>query len=255
MEGLPGPLRAEMFRSGIDPREISLVREGAGTQYADRVTATREGEVLLFEGDIELAGASREKRLFDVLGISIAEGRGKWPAGVVPYFTQPGLADRVGAAVAHWKAMTPLTFPKASSEASYLSFEDRGVCRSRIGRAVGGQVVSLSNACSVGDIIHEIGHAIGLWHEQSRTDRDDHVRVHLDRVPPGDRFNFAKHDGSAVHRGEYDVRSIMHYPSTAFSATGEPTITLLDGSPIEPATGLSPGDVAAVRELYAELDW
>ena len=41
----------------------------------------------------------------------------------------------------------------------------------------GEQNVILSNQCVTGDVIHEIGHTVGLWHEQSRADRDNFIRI------------------------------------------------------------------------------
>ena len=59
-----------------------------------------------------------------------------------------------------------------------------------IGRRGGRQVVSIGKNCDrVGIIIHELMHALGFWHEQSRPDRDEHITIHLDDIKSG-LFNF-----------------------------------------------------------------
>lgn len=58
---------------------------------------------------------------------------------------------------------------------------------------------------------HEIGHALGLWHEHSRPDRDNFVKVNTGNVAAGGLGNFRK-IRSADHFGvTYDFGSVMHY--------------------------------------------
>ena len=75
--------------------------------------------------------------------------------------------------------------------------------------------------------MHEIGHAIGLWHEQSRPDRDRFVRIVWDNIADGsdedsntenERNQFRKRTTYEVdHYGStYDYGSIMHYSKFAF---------------------------------------
>ena len=67
----------------------------------------------------------------------------------------------------------------------------------------------------IGVTLHEFFHAIGSWHEQSRTDRDDHIIINTDNIQNRRGHNFAKKTSSQMdlYGTEYSFRSIMHYGS------------------------------------------
>ena len=61
----------------------------------------------------------------------------------------------------------------------------------------------------IGTPVHEIGHVLGLWHEQQRSDRDDSIRVLWDNVGSmAGQFYMRRTDNKGV---PYNVASVMHY--------------------------------------------
>lgn len=88
-----------------------------------------------------------------------------------------------------------------------------------------GQPVKLSMSCNRGKIMHELGHALGFYHEHQRLDRDQYIEIHEENVLPGREDNFLMLPASEINGSEYDYGSIMHYPSNVFSRNGLDTIT------------------------------
>ena len=70
---------------------------------------------------------------------------------------------------------------------SPLSFYFNASCWSSVGNQEEGlQQLSIGANCDrIGTIQHEFLHALGFWHEQSRSDRDDYVSIIWDRIQPG----------------------------------------------------------------------
>ena len=70
-----------------------------------------------------------------------------------------------------------------------------------------------------GVIMHELMHAVGFWHEQSRADRDDYVTINWDNIKPGHGGNFKKYSLDKIqHLGaDYDYCSLMHYKASYFA--------------------------------------
>ena len=120
---------------------------------------------------------------------------------------------------------------------------------------LGKQGLSLGTNClTIPIILHEIGHALGFWHEHTRPDRDDYVDVHYSNILPEYLKNFEKLEDSVTFDlgVGYDYNSIMHYNEDFFARfPGTPTLTAKAvGIPIGQAVQLSPFDILQANLLY-----
>jgi len=154
----------------------------------------------------------------------------KWP-DTIPYAFEDTLPDKgkeaVASAIGNYNKYTCIRFVERTTERNYLSFYKGTGCWSYIGRIGGRQRISLGDGCHYKKTaVHEIMHALGFKHEQSRPDRDDYVVINWDNIKAGKSGNFAKHAASAIesHGTTYDFRSVMHYSKKAFSTNGKSTI-------------------------------
>lgn len=190
-----------------------------------------------------------------LLGVVIRGAQFRWPKNApIPYEIEPNLPqkDRVEKALAHWVDNTAFEFKKREpADTDFIAFLPvDGGCASNVGRQGGRQEIWLGPGCSTGNVIHEIGHAIGFWHEQSRADRDQHVEIVWANIDLRFRHNFEQHVHDGIDVGFYDFESIMHYPSKAFSVNGQDTIRpKTPGVQIGQRVKLSDGDKATAEKI------
>ncbi|XP_055347982.1 high choriolytic enzyme 1-like [Paramacrobiotus metropolitanus] len=130
-------------------------------------------------------------------------------------------------------------------------------CSSYVGRQGGAQELSLGNDCfEHGIIIHELMHALGFGHEQSRTDRDSYVDINWSNIAEADRHNFDKYEANTITTSgtTYDFGSVMHYGKNDFAIDAD-SWTIRPKSPWQNTTigqriGMSATDIREINALY-----
>lgn len=174
----------------------------------------------------------------------------RWTNSRVPYvIVNTSRTSDILEALAMIEANSNVDFVVRTSETNYVSFIDGDGCSSYVGMIGGNQNITIGSLCPIGSIVHEICHALGIWHEQSRPDRDNSIVINYQNIQQGASSNFDKVP-TALNYGQFDLSSIMMYGSFAFS-TGGPTITRLDGSTFSAnRDNLTLTDIQSITDLY-----
>lgn len=210
------------------------------------------------DGDVDGAPISvRRKR-------NAARDRKKlWVTRVIPYAYHRGFPESfkstIQEAISEFENRTCLRFVKRTNEPLFILFiHDKG-CWSAVGRQYWmtgiGQQLSLGPGCNhKGTIMHELMHATGFWHEQSRPDRNLYVEVLWENIEQYEDHNFNKYNHRDIDllKIPYDFDSIMHYGRKSFSKNGKDTIrSILDPNrPLGQRDGFTDLDVHEINVLY-----
>ncbi|KAM8888022.1 hatching enzyme 1.2-like [Synchiropus picturatus] len=225
-------------------------------ERANRDLIRSADEPTLVEGDIAVDEAERNADPCTSRGCLW----GKWTDGKVyiPYYIANHFSSREKSIITRglesFSSFSCIRFrPSRSSDRDWLNIESQNGCWSYVGRRGGKQVLSLarSGCLYLGTVQHELLHALGFNHEQTRSDRDNHIKVLLQNVISGMEHNFNKI--ATLNQGTpYDYNSVMQYHKYAFSKNNQPTMLPIPNSNVSfgNAQQMSRNDIARLNTLY-----
>ena len=161
-----------------------------------------------------------------------------WPNAQIPFVIDEKLQSKakIYKAMKAWSDSGAIEFVERTVEENFVIFtaSDENECVSQVGTIGGRQELRLGDNCGYSNILHEMGHLIGLQHEHNRPDADEHLKLNLQAINPDRLSNFKswnaetsyadiRVDLSSDGYGDYDFHSIMHYRKNAFSRCNEST--------------------------------
>ncbi|XP_031960176.1 meprin A subunit alpha [Corvus moneduloides] len=196
---------------------------GAGEIFKDIPQINLAAGLDLFQGDILLPKNQRNALRSETY-------RWKFP---IPYILGDDLDLNAKGVILQafemFRLKSCVDFKPYEGERTYIFFSKQDGCWSMVGDLQTGQNLSIGSGCDYRAIVeHEILHALGFYHEQSRMDRDDYVNIWWDEIIAGKEHNFVKYNDSYITdlNTPYDYESLMHYEPLSFNKNESvPTIT------------------------------
>jgi hypothetical protein len=220
---------------------------------------------------IEAAGENQApSEAYGQMGVGLpTDSSFLWTNGLVPYTISNDVPNdnRVDDAIKHIESNTSIRFVRRTSNNArrypnyieIISNGNKGWSSSKVGMRGGRQLLRFSDRHSWKILVHEFLHALGMYHEQSRSDRDEYVEIRWNNIPDGPppegennwTGNFQKKP-DAVDYFDYDYGSIMHYGPKNFARDrSKPTIV-----PCQPDVTIgqrermSYGDRQTIAKMY-----
>jgi len=218
------------------------------------------GNYYILQGDIrlnknEIDSISKLQKLK-----SSAVNNRKWQNSKVYYRIEGGFpnSQRVTDAINHIQSSTNVIFEYNSYASDYIEivYDESITSSDWIGKKGGRQVIGIADWATTGNVIHEICHALGLFHEQSRADRDNNIIVNLNNIDPDWQSQYKKYSESGYSGFDFnlfDFGSIMLYSSDN-SYNGNWSMTRLNGNPFfGQRISLSNDDINILNYLYENI--
>ncbi|MCU1329197.1 MAG: hypothetical protein JWN34_4567 [Bryobacterales bacterium] len=237
--------------------------EGNEIRYTtDGPFAVVEGDMILGRtSDLDLYRAAQGSGKTALRPNSLAQnfsgtGAQLWTNATIYYTVDSDVPNqqRILDGIAQWNTRTQFKILPRTTEKNYVRFQRvfiDAACNSYVGMLGGEQILGVTDNCPVGSVVHELGHAWGLLHEQQRSDRGGNMTVLYENIDKRFHSAFNQSVGSSTDLSFYDFGSIMQYPATGFSRNYLDSMeTVPPGIPIGQRDGLSAGDIDAVTRLY-----
>ncbi|SFF00588.1 Astacin (Peptidase family M12A) [Paenibacillus algorifonticola] len=269
-EQLPEVYANDLFQKGTAETGYVYL---ADNQTPVKVEYIEYDNLAIVDGDIVVAEAAKMRRLKAFIEQEgqqqgsdphvdiIIDMRRLWPRGKVfyafdanvPASTQQDIKKAMSAIA---QACPGISFSLRGTEPNYVLFKIGLGHSSYVGMIGGKQLITLGVNYVLGNIIHEIGHTLGLLHEHTKPNRDTYITVSMGNIPANKQSNFVIINHPELFKSlKYDWGSIMHYSKSAFAIdptkpTITPTQALPSGTVMGQRTALSALDVEGINALY-----
>lgn len=182
-----------------------------------------------------------------------------WFGGNVYYTLSSGLPvderTKVINAMSYVHNATGIEFVPRTNQSNYIQFSQTndGCFSDYIGMKGGQQHIGFSSEYNMMNVVHEICHALGFYHEQCRQDRDNYITVYIDSIPNSELPQYTKYSiNTGFDFGGFDFNSIMLYSSMiTVNGTLRIVMTKKDGTLFFPQRSyLSNCDIEAIKYIY-----
>ncbi|XP_069950740.1 zinc metalloproteinase nas-4-like [Cherax quadricarinatus] len=245
---------AQMVHAAVDTNNQADPIELAGLYQGDIILSSLD-----HVSDSAMNFLDRGRSSFPRARNAIITLNRRWPNGVIPYVISSSYNTQergtIAMAINQYHKNTCIRLVPRTIERDYIHILKGDGCSSSVGRVGGAQTVSLGPGCLyVGIVMHELMHAAGFWHEQSRADRDNYITINKLNVQSGMWYNFEKYPWDRIQSLgiDYDLGSVMHYGPYAFAKDrARPTIIpRKTGVEIGQRRGFSEIDIQKLQTLY-----